>query len=201
MAGSSQPLQNLVTGILATDRGQGVRVRVLLYPETMARNTVYLIEPNEPRYINELIAVPIDPSDFIGGAGWTAGYQIARASNQLLTGDHAHCGAGRAIKTAVRGLVQTIKALDYVRNSELRDSLGSSDSEQRSGGDRSVADEGGACSRTLGAVLDSGYANLTAAVSTRRCRSRCRAATRRTATTRRRRISRCSTADSRAKWR
>ena len=79
VAGSAQPVQNLVTGILATDRGQGSAFSYILYPETMARNTAR-IDPNEPRFINELIAVTIDNSDFIGSSGWTAGYQTARAS-------------------------------------------------------------------------------------------------------------------------
>src|SRR5437763_16745941 len=84
VAGSAQPAQNLVTGILATDRGQASAFSNLLYPETMARNTAYLTT-NEPRFVNELIAVPIDNSDFIGSSGWTAGYQTVRASDQLLT--------------------------------------------------------------------------------------------------------------------
>ncbi|HEX4684516.1 MAG TPA: hypothetical protein VH277_17485 [Gemmatimonadaceae bacterium] len=122
VAGSAQPVQNLVTGILATDRGQGTATSNLLYPETMARNTAYLTT-NEPRFVNELIGVPIDNSDFIGSSGWTAGYQTARASNQLLTGPTL-AALPAADQNAVSGLVQTIKALDYIREVELRDSLG-----------------------------------------------------------------------------
>ena len=59
VAGSAQPIQNLVTGILATDRSQGSAYAYTLYPETMARNTAY-VTTNEPRYVNELIGVPID---------------------------------------------------------------------------------------------------------------------------------------------
>src|SRR5579885_3193326 len=122
VAGSAQPAQNLVTGILATDRSQGSAFSNLLYPETMARNTAYLTT-NEPRFINELIAVPIDNSDFIGSSGWTAGYQTIRASNQFLTSSTLS-GASSGDQNALRGLVQTIKALDYIREVELRDSLG-----------------------------------------------------------------------------
>jgi hypothetical protein len=160
VAGSAQPVQNLVTGILATDRGQGSAFSYILYPETMARNTAR-IDPNEPRFINELIAVPIDNSDFIGSSGWTAGYQTARASNQLLTGATlAAMPAGD--QSAVRGLVQTIKALDYIRNIQLRDSLGG----PIQSNDPSAIDPfrtKGAQLAYVAAVLDSGYANLTAA--------------------------------------
>jgi hypothetical protein len=159
VAGSAQPVQNLVTGILATDRTQGTAFSYLLYPETMARNTAR-IDPNEPRFINELIAVPIDNSDFIGSSGWTGGYQTARASNQLLTGATlAAMAAGD--QSAVRGLVQTIKALDYIRNIQLRDSLGG----PIQSNDPSAVDPfrtKGAQLAYVAAVLDSGYANLTA---------------------------------------
>ena len=160
VAGSPQSIQTLVTGILATDRGQGATFSYILYLETMARNTVYLTT-NEPRYVNELIGVPIDPSDFIGGAGWTAGYQTARASTQLLEG--TTLGAAPAgDQSAIRGLVLTVKGLDYIRNSQLRDSLGGPIQSDNP----SVVDPfrtKGALLAYTAALLDSGYANLTAA--------------------------------------
>ncbi len=159
VAGSPQTLQTLVTGILATDRGVGAAFSYILYPETMARNTVYLTS-NEPRYINELIGVPIDPSDFIGGSGWTGNYQVARASDEVLTG--ASLGAAPAgDQSALRGLIQTIKALDYIRSTELRDSLGG----PIQSNDASAVDPfrtKQALMTYAAAVLDSGYANLTA---------------------------------------
>jgi starch-binding outer membrane protein, SusD/RagB family len=159
VAGSSQPVQNLVTGILATDRTQASAFSYLLYGETMARNSAR-IDPNEPRYINELIAVPIDNSDFIGSSGWTGGFQTARAANQLLTGATLAASAP-GDQAAVRGLVQTIKALDYVRIMQLRDSLGA----PIQSNDPSAIDPfrtKGAVLAYVAAVLDSGYANLTA---------------------------------------
>jgi starch-binding outer membrane protein, SusD/RagB family len=160
VAGSAQPLQNLVTGILATDRGQGSATSNLLFPETMARNVAY-ITTNEPRFINELIGVPIDNSDFIGSSGWTAGYQVARASNQLLTGPTL-AAAPAGDQLAVRGLIQTIKALDYIREVQLRDSLGA----VIQSNDASAVDPMRTKTAVLAyisAVLDSGYTSLTAA--------------------------------------
>ena len=159
VAGSPQTFQTLVTGILATDRGVGSGQSYLLFPETMARNTAFLTS-NEPRFVNELIGVPIDPSDFIGGSGWTGNYQVARASDQLLTS--ANLGAAPAgDQNAIRGLVQTIKALDYIRSTELRDSLGG----PIQGNNPSVVDPWRSKQALMAyadAVLDSGYANLTA---------------------------------------
>lgn len=160
VAGSAQPVQNLVTGVLATDRGQASAFSNLLYPETMARNTAYLTT-NEPRFINELIAVPIDNSDFIGSSGWTAGYQTARAANQLLTGTILS-GQPAGDQSAIRGLVQTIKALDYIREVELRDSLGA----VIQSNDPAAVDPFRTKQAVLAyasAVLDSGFQNLTAA--------------------------------------
>jgi hypothetical protein len=160
VAGSAQPVQNLVTGILGTDRSQGSAFAFLLYPETMARNTAR-IDPNEPRFINELIAVPIDNSDFIGTSGWNAGYQTARAVGQLLTSSSV-TALPAGDQAAIRGLMQTIKALDYIRIVEMRDSLGAPIQST----DPSVIDPfrtKGAVLAYISAVLDSGYASLTAA--------------------------------------
>jgi hypothetical protein len=122
VAGTAQPIQNLVTGIVATDRTAAMTFGYLLYPETEARNSVR-IDPNEPRFINELIAVPIDPSDFIGASTWTGFYQEIRAANQFIVNPSLNVlTAGD--KAAAIGFVQTMKALDYIRLIQLRDSLG-----------------------------------------------------------------------------
>ncbi len=124
VAGTAQPVQNLVTGIIAQDRASASAFSYLLYPETEARNSVR-IDPNEPRFINELIGVPIDPSDFIGGSGWNGYYTEIRAANQLIVNPGlATLSAGD--KAASIGFVQTMKALDYIRIVQLRDSLGAS---------------------------------------------------------------------------
>lgn len=122
VAGTAQPVQNLVSGIVASDRAAAMAFSYLLYPETEARNAVR-IDPNEPRFINELIAVPIDPSDFIGASGWTGYYTEIRAVNQFLVAPlPPDMSAGD--RAATIGFVQTMKALDYIRLIELRDSLG-----------------------------------------------------------------------------
>ena len=161
LAGSAQPLQNLVTGIIAQDRVNATRFAYLLYPETQARNTLR-IDSNEPRYINELINLPIDPSDFIGGSGWTEGYQTIRSANALLNGPTlASPAIAAGDRSAIVGFVQTIKAMDYIRITQLRDSLGA----VIQGADPNVVDPfrtNAAVLAYTSAVLDSGFAALTA---------------------------------------
>src|SRR5258708_2912647 len=113
VAGTAQPLQNLVTGVIAQDRASAMAFSYLLYPETEARNTAR-IDPNESRFINELIAVPIDPTDFIGGSGWTAYYPEIPAPNQPIVSPTppAPAAGGQA---ATPGFLQTIKALENIR--------------------------------------------------------------------------------------
>jgi hypothetical protein len=122
VAGSPQSLQNLVTGVIALDRGQAVAFSYLLFPENEARNSLR-IDPNEPRYISEFIAKPIDPTDFIGGSAWTGYYSGIRAANLLLISP-AFTALSAGNQAATSGFVQTIKALQYIRLVQLHDSLG-----------------------------------------------------------------------------
>lgn len=161
LAGTAQPLQNLVTGVTAQDRIQATRFAYLLYPEGEARN-VLRADPNEPRFISELIGVPIDPSDFIGGSGWTEGYQTIRAVNELIVSPVLNAPLSAADKAATIGFVQTIKARAYLRIVQLRDSLGA----PIQGPNRNVVDPmrtSAAVLKYVSAVLDSGYASLSAA--------------------------------------
>jgi hypothetical protein len=122
VAGTAQPIQNLVTGIIAQDRASAMAFSYLLYPETEARNSVRM-DTNEPRFLNELVAVPIDPSDFIGASAWSGYYAEIRAANQLIVSPSLNTMTA-GDKAATIGFVQTLKALDYIRLIQLRDSLG-----------------------------------------------------------------------------
>jgi hypothetical protein len=159
VAGTAQPLQNLVTGIIAQDRASAMTDALLLYPETEARNTA-LLTPNEPRFINELIGVPIDPTDFIGGSGWTGFYSEIRAANALIV-DPVVTSLPAGDQQATIGFVQTMKALDYIRVVQLHDSLGAA----IQGPNPSVVDPFRTKAAVLAytsALLDSASANLTA---------------------------------------
>ncbi len=158
--GPPQPVQNLVTGVLAQDRSATSAFSYLLYPEGLARNALRP-DPNEPRFVGDLIAQQMDPSNFIGGSGWNGYYTTIRSANQILTSPTVNAlSAGD--KNAVVGLTQTIKAISYIRLLQLRDTLG-------------VVIQTAAFStpdpiRTktavltfVSALLDSAYSNLTAA--------------------------------------
>jgi starch-binding outer membrane protein, SusD/RagB family len=115
----------LALGVLAADRAF---VRdFAYYQETaiMARDA-YRIEATEPRYVTEILTGATDPGSFAGSGGWTNGYVATRAATSLLTAlpavDPTQLSA--AEKNVTAGLVQTIKALDYYRLLELRDTLG-----------------------------------------------------------------------------
>jgi hypothetical protein len=159
VAGTAQPLQNLVTGVIAQDRTATMAFSYLLYPETEARNSLR-IDPNEPRFVSELIGVPIDPTDFIGGSGWTAYYSEIRAANQLLTSPTV-TSLSAGDQAATLGFVQTLKALDYIRLVQLHDSLGAA----IQGADPAVTDAFRTKAAVLAytsALLDSGNTSLTA---------------------------------------
>jgi len=160
VAGTAQPLQNLVTGVIAQDRSSVMAFSYLLYGEGEARNSLR-IDPNESRFINELIAVPIDPTDFIGGSGWTAYYAEIRAVNQLIVSPTL-TALSAGDQAATIGFVQTIKALEYIRLVQLHDSLGA----VIQGPNAAVTDPfktKGAVLTYVSALLDSAYTSLTAA--------------------------------------
>jgi hypothetical protein len=159
VAGTAQPVQNLVTGVLAQDRAAASAFSYLLYPEGLARNALRP-DPNEPRFVSDLIAVPMDPSDFIGGSGWNGYYTTIRAANQyLVSPSTAALSAGD--KNATIGLVQTIKALSYIRLLQLRDTLGVVIQTDAINTPDPIRTKTAVLAFTS-ALLDSAYANLTA---------------------------------------
>ena len=119
-------VQTLTLGVLANDRAL-VRgdLSYLILTAIFARDA-YRIDPNEPRYVSETLAGTPDPGGFSGSGGWTNGYVTIRAANSLLTalpGAVASQVSG-AQRNVTIGFVQTIKALEYYRLLELRDTLG-----------------------------------------------------------------------------
>jgi starch-binding outer membrane protein, SusD/RagB family len=154
----------LALGVVAADRAF-VRGDATYYQLSaiMARDA-YRIEATEPRYVTETITGATDPGSFAGNGGWTNGYVATRAAISLLT---ALPGVSETQVTvpeqnATAGLIQTIKALDYYRLLELRDTLGvviqTADDEEIA----PISCKAKVLS-TIVAVLDSGNTALTAA--------------------------------------
>ncbi|MEO8193762.1 MAG: RagB/SusD family nutrient uptake outer membrane protein [Gemmatimonadales bacterium] len=119
-------LQQLATGVLAQDRAAVVGTFTHYVLSAIFARDVYRIDASEPRYVGETLAGQPDPGSFAGGGGWGQFYTATRAANNLLI---ALPGASTAEvsateKAATAGFIKTIKALDYYRIAELRDTVG-----------------------------------------------------------------------------
>jgi starch-binding outer membrane protein, SusD/RagB family len=123
-------VQTLALGVLAADRAF-VRGDFTYYQASaIYARDAYRIEATEPRYVTETLLNPADPGSFAGSGGWTNGYVAIRAATSLLDAVRAldPAAPGAPLTAAERnvtiGLIQTMKALDYYRLLELRDTLG-----------------------------------------------------------------------------
>ncbi len=119
-------LQPLATGVLAQDRAavQGTPTYLVLAP-IMGRD-LYRIDTSEPRYVSETLGGNPDPGSFAGGGGFAGFYTAIRAANnlQLALPSAAATQLSNAEKSAMNGFLRTMKALDYLRLIELRDTVG-----------------------------------------------------------------------------
>ena len=118
-------LQQLAIGVTAQDRASYATTAVLTLPEILARD-VYRIDASEPRYVGETLAGQADPGSFAGGGGFAGFYTATRAANNVLL---ALKSAPTTFFTtgeiaASRGFFRTMKALDFYRVAELRDTVG-----------------------------------------------------------------------------
>ncbi len=121
-------LQNLVTGYHDAQRASlGIApANYIVFGEVMARDA-YRTDASESRYVNEFLNGTPDPSAFSGGGNWTPFMRDIRAANTLLEAlpsIPATEGVTAAQSSAVRGMVNTMKAIDYYKALEYRDTLG-----------------------------------------------------------------------------
>lgn len=157
--GAPVTAQNLVGGVVAQVRTSNGTFAYLLYPAGLARNALRA-DPNEPRYISELISVPFDNSDFLGGSGWTAFFQGIRSANQAIS-NPAITALQPGDQNATVGLLQTLKALEYLSVIQLHDSLGVPIQTAAINPPDPIRTKASVLT-FVSALLDSGYANLTA---------------------------------------
>ena len=119
-------LQQLATGVLAQDRGATVGTFQFYVLSAIFARDVYRVDASEPRYVQETLGGNPDPGSFSGSGGWAGFYTATRAANNLLvslpTAPATEVTA--AEKSATSGFIQTMKALDYYRLIELRDTVG-----------------------------------------------------------------------------
>lgn len=119
-------LQPLATGILAQDREAVVgSVQYVIISEIFARD-MYRIESSEPRYVSETLGGNPDPGSFSGSGGWTGFYTAIRAANTVILAlpSAPSTELSAAEKNATAGFFKTIKAMEYLRLIELRDTVG-----------------------------------------------------------------------------
>lgn len=118
-------LLQLTIGALAQDRTTINDVQFAIEGGILGRD-VYRIDASEPRYVVETLGGNPDPGSFAGGRGFAGYYTAIRAENNLLL---ALASAPTAIFTpaeitAQRGFIRTIKAMEYWRLIETRDTVG-----------------------------------------------------------------------------
>jgi hypothetical protein len=119
-------LQTLAIGLLAQDRTAVTSTFTFYTLSEIYARDAYRIDASEPRYVTETIGGFPDPSSFAGSGGWTAFYTAIRAATGLIEGlpNASTSEVSTAENNASLGFVKTIKALDYMRLIELRDSIG-----------------------------------------------------------------------------
>lgn len=119
-------LQQLATGVLAQDRAAVVGTFTHYVLSGIFARDLYRIDASEPRYVQETLGGNPDPGSFAGGGGWGQFYTAIRAANNLLLAlpTASAIEVSAAEKSAAAGFIKTIKALDYYRLAELRDTVG-----------------------------------------------------------------------------
>jgi hypothetical protein len=120
-------LQNLMTGYHDAQRASlGVApASYIVFGEVLARDA-YRTDPSEARYVNEFLNGTPDPGAFSGSGNWTAFMRDIRAANTILKvlPSAPPSELTTAQQAATRGMVRTMKAIDYYKALEFRDTLG-----------------------------------------------------------------------------
>src|SRR5262245_49561698 len=118
--------QLLATGLLNQYRNSAIG-NYVVFPETMARNAMRM-DKAENRYVTEIMGSTQPDAGAFTGQGVFAGFFIGiRSANTLINGSKAATdasGLNAAQRSALIGLGQTIKALNYWNVMEMRDSIG-----------------------------------------------------------------------------
>ncbi|MEJ7760462.1 MAG: hypothetical protein WKF55_12830 [Gemmatimonadaceae bacterium] len=119
-------LQALATGVLAQDRTAIASSFTYVILSGIFARDVYRIDSSEPRYVSETLGGQPDAGSFAGGGGFADFFIAIRAANNLILAlpTAAATDVSAAEKSATAGFIKTIKALEYYRLIELRDTVG-----------------------------------------------------------------------------
>jgi hypothetical protein len=123
---SRAALQPLATGVLAQDRAAIQGTVTYMNLSIILGRDMYRIESSEPRYVGETLGGNPDPGSFAGSGGFSAFYTAIRAASTLIDAlpSAPSTDLSAAEKSATSGFLKTIKAMEYMRLIELRDSVG-----------------------------------------------------------------------------
>jgi hypothetical protein len=119
-------VKTLALGVLAQDRSAASGFGYVLLPEIYSRNA-YRIDSNEPRFVVETLGGNADPGSFsAGGSAFTSPFTAIRAATSLLVAlpGAVESQVSATERSTTAGLIQTVKALNYYRVVETRDTLG-----------------------------------------------------------------------------
>jgi hypothetical protein len=113
----------IAVGVLSTDRGRNeAEIQI---GEIIGRDG-YQLTTSEPRWVTQLLGPSIDPSGFLGVALWP--YDGVRLANIGIDGIAAVDPATNILSAdevqSSEGYLRTIKALEYLRAIESRDTAG-----------------------------------------------------------------------------
>jgi hypothetical protein len=119
---STTGIQNAVTGLFS-----GMRIDATQYvylSASYARDVFYFVtaapvEVNIPGGLT-----PVTPGNFFFNDAWDNEYQQAKSANAILTSLTTVAGYTPQQVAAIQGVVQTMKALDFMYLAETRDTLG-----------------------------------------------------------------------------
>ncbi len=119
-----QTLQTLVTGILDQER-RALDYPFFVFPATLSRDVLRL-DNSDPRFQSQTLEQRPERGGFVGGdRGYAPHYVAIRAANNLLAAlPSATAGLTAGDTAAVSGFVRTLKAHDFYRILELRDTTG-----------------------------------------------------------------------------
>ena len=115
-------LQILFTGVVNRER-QALDYPFLVFPGTMGRD-IWRLDNSESRFESETLEGRPSPGGFLA-RGFTPYYSAIRAENNLIDAiPRATAQFSAADKAAISGFVRTLKANDFYRVLETRDTLG-----------------------------------------------------------------------------
>jgi starch-binding outer membrane protein, SusD/RagB family len=118
-------LNTATSGILITARGGMAGPTGYITGLGVLGREIYLLSSDDPRFITELLAGPLDGGNgAFGGNHWAARYASIRNSNVVLNAVEIVTGLTAQQKDGIRGFAKTMQANDLLLVINTRDAFG-----------------------------------------------------------------------------